>query len=172
MTPKDKLFLRIAGMNRWQMLKTAMDGLPSEKHIARICMKLCAILDRDGWVTLSNGKRVCFGENGRITKGPKELIGKTVSEMSNGTQYTTTGETVLPDRTDRMPTAWLDKKEYGRLMHKLNTDLSERERQSPIIKRCLGDYLYHCENRGYNDFRCILRQRLDPEIVDWYNHDR
>ena len=63
-------------------------------------------------------------------------------------------------RTDDCPTILLPKKEYGKVMHELNNNLTKEERNRFIITRAIGDYMYTIENYGFNDYRIIGKRPI------------
>lgn len=54
----------------------------------------------------------------------------------------------------------LDKREYARVMHELNTNLTKEERMKRIISRHIGNYVYTVENQGFNEYRIIEREKI------------
>lgn len=54
----------------------------------------------------------------------------------------------------------LSRKEYGKVMHNLNTHLSDEEKQKDILQKCIGDYLYIIQNNGFNNYVILGRIKL------------
>ena len=57
-------------------------------------------------------------------------------------------------------TVILPPKEYGKVMHTIATDISEKEANSKVFCKCIGDYIYTVENNGFGNYRII-----DKEII-------
>lgn len=57
-------------------------------------------------------------------------------------------------------TVVLPPKEYGKVMHTIATDISEKEANSKVFCKCIGDYIYTVENNGFGNYRII-----DKEII-------
>lgn len=66
--------------------------------------------------------------------------------------------------SSKYKTIFLDKKEYAVVMHALNTDLTEEDREHKIIHKAIGNYYYTVENNGYDNYRIIGRKKI-PEAV-------
>lgn len=54
----------------------------------------------------------------------------------------------------------LKKEEYARVMSAFNTDLTDEERESKIITRAVGNYVYTAENHGFNSYIFLRRRKL------------
>lgn len=66
-------------------------------------------------------------------------------------------------RTKSYPTILLPKKEYGKVMHELNNNLSKAERDRFIVTKAIGDYVYTIENYGFNDYRIIGKRPIEKK---------
>lgn len=64
-------------------------------------------------------------------------------------------------RTESCPTIVLPKKEYGKVIHELNNNLTKAERDRFIITRAIDDYYYTVENYGFNDYRIIGKKPIE-----------
>lgn len=54
----------------------------------------------------------------------------------------------------------LSRKEYAKVMHNLNTHLSDEEKQKDALQKCIGDYLYIIQNNGFNNYVILGRIKL------------
>jgi len=66
-------------------------------------------------------------------------------------------------RSEDIPTVILPRKEYGKVMHELNTNLSKEERERFIVSKAIGDYIYTIENYGFNDYRIIGKKLIEDK---------
>ena len=64
-------------------------------------------------------------------------------------------------KSKEFDTIRLPKKEYGKVMHELNTHMSDEDREKPVITKAIGKYVYTIENRGFNDYRIIRKTPID-----------
>ena len=55
----------------------------------------------------------------------------------------------------------LPKKEYSKVMHELNTNLSKKQRKQRTITKAIGDYRYTVINKGFNNYIIIGKQDID-----------
>ena len=60
----------------------------------------------------------------------------------------------------------LSKEEYAHVMSELNSHLSEEDRQSKLISKPIGDYVYLVVNHGFDDYTIIGKYPIDYEIQD------
>lgn len=51
-------------------------------------------------------------------------------------------------------------KEYAKVMHELNTNLTKEELSEGITVRHIGDYTYYVEIDGFNDYRIIGKDEI------------
>lgn len=96
------------------------------------------------WRTI-RGRRV-FIENGKSLYASMVRSGK-FPEMNK------------PARTLQLP-----KKEYGHVMHELNT-WYDSFKDEPRTAKCIGDYVYVFDNHGYNEYRFTRKYKIDQEIT-------
>ncbi|HCJ90734.1 MAG TPA: hypothetical protein DHV71_02450 [Acidaminococcaceae bacterium] len=54
----------------------------------------------------------------------------------------------------------LSKREYAKVVSELNTNLTEEEREKPIIQRAIGNYLYTIQNYEFGNYGIIGRKKL------------
>ena len=54
----------------------------------------------------------------------------------------------------------LSRKEYAKVMHNLNTHLSDEEKQKDALQKCIGNYLYIIQNNGFNNYVILGRIKL------------
>ena len=54
----------------------------------------------------------------------------------------------------------LPPKEYAKVMHELNTNLTKEELSEGITVRHIGDYTYYVEIDGFNDYRIIGKDEI------------
>lgn len=54
----------------------------------------------------------------------------------------------------------LGRAEYARVMHKLNTNLTPRQRRRKQISKPIGDYVYDVEVCGFGEYRIIGKKRI------------
>ena len=55
----------------------------------------------------------------------------------------------------------LPKAEYAQVIHELNTNLTKDERKMKHITRFIGDYVYHIQNNGFNEYKITGKQGID-----------
>ncbi len=55
----------------------------------------------------------------------------------------------------------LSPKEYGKVIHELNNNLSREERKKKIVVRAIGNYRYTVKNNGFNDYEIIRKEKID-----------
>ena len=58
----------------------------------------------------------------------------------------------------------LQKDEYSKVMHELNTNLTKEERKKGKISRPIGDYIYTVENHGFNEYIILKKEKID--VID------
>lgn len=63
--------------------------------------------------------------------------------------------------TKNIPTLYVMKKEYAKVIHELNTNLTPEELQQPVLFKAIGNYVYTIEISGYNNYRIIGRKEID-----------
>ena len=61
---------------------------------------------------------------------------------------------------------FLPREEYARVISELNSHLSEEDRQSTLIVKPIGDYVYLVINRGFDNYIIIGKYPIDSEIGD------
>lgn len=54
----------------------------------------------------------------------------------------------------------LPPKEYAKVMHELNTNLTKEERNKKHLMKHIGDYTYYVEIDGFNDYRIVGRKKI------------
>lgn len=54
----------------------------------------------------------------------------------------------------------LPPKEYAKVMHELNTNLTKEERNKKHLVKHIGDYAYDIENHGFNDYLIVGKKRI------------
>ena len=54
----------------------------------------------------------------------------------------------------------LPPKEYAKVMHELNTNLTKEERNKKHLVKHIGDYTYYVEIDGFNDYRIVGRKKI------------
>ena len=54
----------------------------------------------------------------------------------------------------------LPPKEYAKVMHELNTNLTKAERRQKLVSRNIGNYVYTVENNGFNEYRVIKKKKI------------
>ena len=59
----------------------------------------------------------------------------------------------------------MSRKDYGKIMHELNNNLTKEQRKKKIIKKAIGNYVYVVINRGFNEYDIIRKESID----DIYN---
>ena len=69
------------------------------------------------------------------------------------------------DKTSRMKSrrrkeVRLPPKEYAKVMHELNTNLTKEEQQQRLVSRNIGNYVYTVENNGFNEYRVIRKKKI------------
>lgn len=79
--------------------------------------------------------------------------------MNVGTESVRLGTSTL--KTIRLP-----KDEYAHVMSELNTNMSARDRQKPIISKAIGNYIYTIENHGFDDYRIIGKVPIDNDFME------
>lgn len=55
----------------------------------------------------------------------------------------------------------LPKEEYAQVMHELNTNLTKEQRNKKQLSKPIGDYIYHFENNGFDNYRIIRKSKID-----------
>lgn len=66
----------------------------------------------------------------------------------------------------KLPTIYLEKKEYAHVMGEINTWYDFKNKKKRIMHRAIGNYVYTFENRGYNEYRFIGRDEIESEFDD------
>lgn len=59
----------------------------------------------------------------------------------------------------------MSQNEMNYITHELNTNLTNRERKSKVIRRAIGDYVYTVKNNGFNNYNFLKKEKID----DLYN---
>lgn len=54
----------------------------------------------------------------------------------------------------------LPPKEYAKVMHELNTNLTKEQRKQGKITKAIGNYVYVVKNNGFNDYEIIRREKI------------
>lgn len=67
----------------------------------------------------------------------------------------------------KIPTIQLERKEYGKVVHEINTWYKREYVRKKIISKAINDYIYTFENKGYNNYRFIGKDNVD-ELLDWW----
>lgn len=68
--------------------------------------------------------------------------------------------------TGTLKTIRLPKDEYAHVMSELNTNMSARDRQKPIVSKAIGNYIYTIENHGFDDYRVIGKVPIDDDFTE------
>ena len=113
--------------------------------------------------------RAYYPERTRVVKPEKTLtIGSTRdkinSETGNHSFQMNLQLFAAPRDPSKYATVYLDQKEYAHVMSELNTHMSESDREKRVVIKAIGDYIYTVENKGFNEYRIIGREEIDPEI--------
>lgn len=59
----------------------------------------------------------------------------------------------------------MSQNEMNYITHELNTNLTNRERKSKVIRRAIGDHVYTVKNNGFNNYNFLKKEKID----DLYN---
>ena len=54
----------------------------------------------------------------------------------------------------------LPKKEYSKVMHELNTNLTKEQRKQGSLTKCIGNYKYTVINKGFNEYTIINKEKI------------
>lgn len=68
-------------------------------------------------------------------------------------------------------TVLLDRKEYGHIMHEINTWYKKDYKSKEILSKAIGDYVYTFENYEYNEYRFIGRDKIETDILDMIDEE-
>ncbi len=68
----------------------------------------------------------------------------------------------------KLPTIILDRKEYGHIMHEINSWYRKDYKNKKVISKAIGDYVYTFENKRYNEYRFIGKDDIE-ELLDWWD---
>lgn len=68
--------------------------------------------------------------------------------------------------TSNIQTVILPKEEYAHVMSEIATNLSQVEKQMPVVSKAIGNYVYTFENNGFGDYRIIKKIGNNNEIED------
>lgn len=63
----------------------------------------------------------------------------------------------------KLPTVYLERKEYGHVTHEINTWYKKEYDDKTIISKAVGDYVYTFENHGYNEYRFISKDIIESD---------
>jgi len=63
--------------------------------------------------------------------------------------------------TSKRRSVKLAPKEYVKVVHELNNNLSKSQRKKKRIKKIIGDYYYIVINHGFNEYEIIGRKKLN-----------
>ena len=55
----------------------------------------------------------------------------------------------------------LPKAEYAKVMHELNTNLTNEQRQQKHIHKAVGNYFYTVINNGFNNYKIIDKEDIN-----------
>lgn len=55
----------------------------------------------------------------------------------------------------------LPKDEYGKVIHEINTNITEEQLNKKVVSKCIGDYIYTFEVKGYDNYRIIDKEPID-----------
>ncbi len=83
--------------------------------------------------------------------------------VKNGPPYplkNNSNNATITTNLNRFKTLKLSKKEYGKVMHELQTNISAIQRKHDIVYKCIGDYKYTFENNHDGTFRPIRRRKI------------
>lgn len=64
--------------------------------------------------------------------------------------------------SSKYKTVELPKDEYAAVMHELNTNLTKEQRKIKQLSKTIGNFIYHFENNGFNEYRIIRKIKIDP----------
>lgn len=67
----------------------------------------------------------------------------------------------------KLPYIVLDKKEYGHIVHEINTWYRRDYKKKKVISKAIGDYIYTFENKGYNNYGFIGRDNIEEFLDKW-----
>lgn len=67
---------------------------------------------------------------------------------------------------ERLPTLYLPKKEYGQVMHEINTWYKKEYDEKTIISKAIGNHVYTFVNHGYNEYRFIGKDSIETSHYD------
>lgn len=63
----------------------------------------------------------------------------------------------------------LPKDEYAHIMSELNTHLSNEQRKQKVVTKAIGNYVYTIENNGFDNYRIIGKEEIDPDVLEWWD---
>lgn len=66
-------------------------------------------------------------------------------------------------------TVVLPKVEYAHVMSELNTHLSDEQRKQKVVTKAIGNYIYTIENNGFDNYRIIGKEEIDPDVLEWWD---
>lgn len=64
-------------------------------------------------------------------------------------------------KVSELPQLRLPKDEYAHVMSELNTHLSDRDRELPLVHKPIGDFVYTFRNNGFNEYIIIKKTPID-----------
>lgn len=67
------------------------------------------------------------------------------------------------------PTIYLDREEYAIVMSNFDTWINyDKVKNKVILSKCIGNYIYTVEKKGYNDIRIIGRDMISSiDELEW-----
>ena len=71
--------------------------------------------------------------------------------------------------TSSIKTVFLPKDEYAHVMSEIATNLTEAQKNQPIVSKAIGKYVYTFENNGFGNYRIISKKEIDAEAAEWWN---
>ena len=66
----------------------------------------------------------------------------------------------------RMKQIFLPREEYALVMHELNSNMSDEDRESMIVTKPIGDYVYAVINRGFGDYVIVGKYPISDEDIE------
>ena len=95
-------------------------------------------------------------------KAPRDKGGKFSTSNTKGSVEKTSLRDKIKSRERKA--LELPKNEYSKVMHELNTNLTEEERKKGKISRPIGDYIYTVENHEFNEYVITQKEKID--VID------
>ena len=99
-----------------------------------------------------------------LRKGVKTSA-KTIEKIGKSDIISSEVKRLAKYSSKSLKTIILPKQEYAHVMSELATNMSKAQRQQPIVKKAIGDYIYTVENNGFGDYRIIGKKPIDGEKV-------